>query len=71
QLSIQTDGERLAESESQKQAHDKLGKLLPRRLLEALAPFQREGVSFVVDREGRGLIADEMGLGKTIQAIAV
>ena len=41
-----------------------------RRLLHALAPFQREGVAFIVENDGRTLLCDEMGLGKTIQAIA-
>ena len=36
----------------------------------ALAPYQRVGVEFVLDKEGRALLADEMGLGKTVQAIA-
>ena len=37
---------------------------LPPRLYEALAPFQREGVEFVVKQnDGRAIIADEMGLG--------
>ncbi|KAL3784661.1 hypothetical protein HJC23_012177 [Cyclotella cryptica] len=36
----------------------------------ALAPYQRGGVDFVLEREGRALLADEMGLGKTVQAIA-
>lgn len=43
---------------------------VPPRLARALAPFQRGGVDFVLEKEGRALIADEMGLGKTIQAIA-
>ena len=34
------------------------------RLLQSLAPFQREGVLFVLNNNGRALIADEMGLGK-------
>jgi hypothetical protein len=34
------------------------------KLLKALAPFQREGVLFTVNNNGRALIADEMGLGK-------
>jgi hypothetical protein len=34
------------------------------RLLGNLAPFQREGVLFVINNNGRSLIADEMGLGK-------
>ena len=37
----------------------------------ALAPYQRSGVEFILDRDGRALLADEMGLGKTLQAIAV
>ena len=36
----------------------------------SLAPYQRGGVGFVLDRGGRALLADEMGLGKTVQAIA-
>ncbi|KAM8934000.1 DNA annealing helicase and endonuclease ZRANB3 [Pelodytes ibericus] len=44
---------------------------LPDRLRERLLPFQKEGVRFALQREGRCMIADEMGLGKTIQAIAV
>lgn len=37
---------------------------------KALAPYQRGGVEFILDKEGRALLADEMGLGKTVQAIA-
>lgn len=43
---------------------------VPRGLAATLAPFQRGGVDFVVERHGRALIADDMGLGKTIQSIA-
>jgi SWI/SNF-related matrix-associated actin-dependent regulator 1 of chromatin subfamily A len=43
---------------------------VPRKIAETLAPFQREGVDFILRKEGRGFIADEMGLGKTIQSIA-
>lgn len=35
-----------------------------------LFPYQVEGVAFLENFDGRGLIADEMGLGKTIQALA-
>jgi SWI/SNF-related matrix-associated actin-dependent regulator 1 of chromatin subfamily A len=30
-----------------------------------LAKFQREGVEFIISKNGRALIADEMGLGKS------
>jgi SWI/SNF-related matrix-associated actin-dependent regulator 1 of chromatin subfamily A len=43
---------------------------VPKKLADTLAPFQRGGVDFVIEKEGRALIADEMGLGKTIQGIA-
>jgi hypothetical protein len=35
---------------------------LPPPLREALMPFQRAGVAFVLQQGGRALIADEMGL---------
>jgi hypothetical protein len=38
-------------------------------LLLPLRPFQRAGVAFIEDREGRAIVGDEMGLGKTCQAI--
>ncbi|KAM4025004.1 SWI/SNF-related matrix-associated actin-dependent regulator of chromatin subfamily A-like protein 1 [Anomaloglossus baeobatrachus] len=41
------------------------------KLESSLMPFQREGVSFAISREGRLLLADDMGLGKTIQAICI
>ncbi|CAJ1896022.1 unnamed protein product [Cylindrotheca closterium] len=47
-----------------------LSKGVPKGLATTLAPFQRGGVDFVAERNGRALIADEMGLGKTIQSIA-
>ncbi|XP_053109716.1 DNA annealing helicase and endonuclease ZRANB3 isoform X2 [Hemicordylus capensis] len=43
---------------------------LPEKLRERLLPFQKKGVVFALQRDGRCMIADEMGLGKTIQAIA-
>lgn len=39
---------------------------VPKKLADTLAPFQRGGVDFVIEKEGRALIADEMGLGKSI-----
>jgi len=50
--------------------HDLVHWGLPQRLATTLAPFQRTGVAFVRQRDGRALIADDMGLGKTIQGIA-
>lgn len=42
---------------------------VPRSIWNALAPFQKYGVSWIVRNNGRALLADEPGLGKTIQAI--
>ncbi|KAK7291135.1 hypothetical protein RIF29_06044 [Crotalaria pallida] len=50
---------------------DELVAKLPRSLLDALLPFQMDGLRFGLRRGGRCLIADEMGLGKTLQAIAI
>ncbi|KAF7806232.1 DNA annealing helicase and endonuclease ZRANB3 isoform X1 [Senna tora] len=50
---------------------DELIGKLPRTLLDALLPFQMDGLRFGLRRGGRCLIADEMGLGKTLQAIAI
>ena len=44
---------------------------LDRKLARALYPFQREGVDFALQHDGKVLIGDEMGLGKTIQGIAI
>jgi hypothetical protein len=44
---------------------------VPDTLLAKLRDFQIEGVRFVVNRKGRGLIGDEMGCGKTASALAV
>ena len=52
------------------EATRRLLEAVPRALLELLAPYQREGVAFILRRGGRALLADEMGLGKTVQAIA-
>ena len=46
---------------------DELIGMLPKTLLDALLPFQLDGVRFGLRRGGRCLIADEMGLGKTLQ----
>ncbi|KAF8399556.1 hypothetical protein HHK36_015423 [Tetracentron sinense] len=49
---------------------DRLIGELPKMLLNALLPFQLDGVRFGLQRGGRCLIADEMGLGKTLQVIS-
>ncbi|XP_059617223.1 SWI/SNF-related matrix-associated actin-dependent regulator of chromatin subfamily A-like protein 1 [Phlebotomus argentipes] len=41
------------------------------KLADALMDFQKEGVRFAIEKQGRCIIADEMGLGKTYQALAV
>jgi len=38
-------------------------------LWDALMPFQRDGVIYALERNGRVLLADDMGLGKTVQVI--
>lgn len=37
---------------------------------EGLYEFQQEGIKFIIQKAGRGIIADDMGLGKTIEALA-
>ncbi|XP_055236818.1 DNA annealing helicase and endonuclease ZRANB3 isoform X7 [Gorilla gorilla gorilla] len=50
---------------------DKLLDFLPDRLRAKLLPFQKDGIIFALNRNGRCMVADEMGLGKTIQAIGI
>ncbi|XP_053452761.1 DNA annealing helicase and endonuclease ZRANB3 isoform X1 [Nycticebus coucang] len=45
--------------------------ILPDKLRANLLPFQKEGITFALRRDGRCMVADEMGLGKTIQAISI
>lgn len=40
-------------------------------IYKKLLPFQREGVNFALNRNGRVILADDMGLGKTVQALAI
>ncbi|XP_061696706.1 SWI/SNF-related matrix-associated actin-dependent regulator of chromatin subfamily A-like protein 1 [Syngnathoides biaculeatus] len=40
-------------------------------IISSLMPFQMEGVSYAVSKQGRLLLADDMGLGKTVQAICI
>lgn len=43
--------------------------LLDRPTLNALYPFQRDGVRWLLERRG-GILADDMGLGKTVQVVS-
>ena len=43
--------------------------LLPRKVCDALYPYQRQGVAWLLRRK-RALLGDDMGLGKTAQALA-
>lgn len=59
------------EEEEEKEYYGiQLSQFLPPTILSQLAPFQQEGVAFILSRQGRALLADEMGLGKTRMAIA-
>jgi SWI/SNF-related matrix-associated actin-dependent regulator 1 of chromatin subfamily A len=49
---------------------DRLEREIGSYLFRAISSdYQRQGVKYMVDRGGRGLLADEPGLGKTLQAI--
>lgn len=49
--------------------YDMILNRLDEKLQTKLLPFQLKGISFIINRAGRGLIGDEMGCGKTLQAI--
>ncbi len=55
--------------EDQKVDKKKLEKISIPGLDDVLYPFQKEGVAFLEQRNGKALIADEMGLGKTVQSL--
>jgi SWI/SNF-related matrix-associated actin-dependent regulator 1 of chromatin subfamily A len=69
QLNIATLGRAVAER-GYPSAEELTDRGIPIGLANALAPYQRGGVDFVLQRNGKALIADEMGLGKTVQGIA-
>ncbi|CAG9466200.1 unnamed protein product [Pedinophyceae sp. YPF-701] len=48
----------------------RLGRI-PESFRRALLPFQKEAVTWALEREGRIILADEMGVGKTVQGIAL
>src|SRR6266436_2414025 len=47
--------------------HDKL----PRKIADALKPYQKEAIARGLEHEGKIYIADEMGLGKTLEALCI
>lgn len=55
---------------SEKQEINKPKEIKINNLKLDLFEYQKQGVSFLEKRNGRGLIADEMGLGKTAQSLA-
>ncbi|CAO4369008.1 unnamed protein product [Caenorhabditis nigoni] len=48
-----------------------LTKIMDPELIKRLFPYQKEGVTFALERNGRILLADEMGLGKSVQALTI
>lgn len=44
---------------------------LPPNLEAVLMGFQRDGVRYALERDGRCILGDQMGLGKTLQAISI
>ena len=70
QLRMATLGRERMDKKVQATVDDLLSRNVAPGVARALAPYQRSGVEFVLDRDGRALLADEMGLGKTVQAIA-
>jgi hypothetical protein len=69
-ISLGLDGAQDAQNSEGGDGLDEIKQALPPGLFSVMSPFQREGVKFVISKDGRALIGDEMGLGKTIQAIA-
>lgn len=60
----------LIESQSKKEDVN-LEDRLSKEFIDGLYDFQREGIIFGIQRNGKCLIADDMGLGKTVQAIGL
>lgn len=48
-----------------------LSQVMDPELIQRLFPYQKEGVIFALERNGRILLADEMGLGKSVQALTI
>lgn len=54
-----------------KAAPEDLSKVMDPTLIDRLFPYQKDGVRFALERDGRVLLADEMGLGKSVQALTI
>uniref|UniRef100_A0A8R1DIZ3 SWI/SNF-related matrix-associated actin-dependent regulator of chromatin subfamily A-like protein 1 n=1 Tax=Caenorhabditis japonica TaxID=281687 RepID=A0A8R1DIZ3_CAEJA len=54
-----------------KPAPQDLSAVMDPELIARLFPYQKEGVRFALERDGRVLLADEMGLGKSVQALTI
>lgn len=48
-----------------------LSQIMDPELIKKLFPYQKDGVKFALERNGRILLADEMGLGKSVQALTI
>ena len=70
QLRVATLGRERMDKKSYATVSDLMSRRVVPTVCAALAPYQRGGVDFILDREGCALLADEMGLGKTVMAIA-
>ncbi len=70
QLRVATLGRERMDKKSYVDASELISRNVVPTVCAALAPYQRGGVEFMLDREGCALLADEMGLGKTLMAIA-
>ena len=63
------EAQRAASAEAASRAHDTDREVA---ISDALYPFQRAGVAYIVDHAGgRGIVGDEMGLGKTRQGLSI
>jgi len=63
QLRAATLGRERMDKKSYATVNELLDRGVSRVVCEALAPYQRAGVEFILDKDGRALLADEMGLG--------
>ncbi|CAI5445047.1 unnamed protein product [Caenorhabditis angaria] len=48
-----------------------LSQVMDPELIKKLFGYQKDGIRFALERDGRILLADEMGLGKSVQALTI